>query len=248
MKKVILTIAAVACAMAMNAQWVIGGQVSLSTEGGHYDRYINDNHYVVPNDQSTTLTLLPKVGYNFNERFQVGLNFGITCTSGTDYSQAGYEASALLHADYENWSHSSVTGWKVAPYVRYNFAEFGKFTAFVEGEVALYGLGRGKVHEYEHIGDVIHDDEYIGNTSNFGVDINVVPGLNFAFSPKFSADLYIDLLSLGFSSKTTTHYDNQVDDINRTETNNNFYIGALANARTLSSHLGWFRLGFNIHL
>ena len=234
--------------MAMNAQWVIGGQVSFSTEGGHYDRYVTDNHYVVPQDQSTSLTLLPKVGYNFNDKFQVGLNFGLTCVSGTDYFQAGYSDFALELLDYENWSHSSAVGWRVAPYLRYSFAKFGKFTAFVEGEVALYGLGRGKLHEYEHIGDVIHDDEYIGNNSSFGVDINVVPGLNFAFCPKFSADLYIDLLSLGFSSKTTTEYQNQTDEIVRTDTENSFYIGALANARTLSSHLGWFRLGFNIHL
>jgi hypothetical protein len=106
MKKIMMTLAAVAVAATMNAQVYLGGTLGFTstkadTEGAK---------------ATTNFEIKPEVGYNLDENWAVGIALGFSSTKAGD-------------AD-------AVTTFEVAPYARYTFAKLDKVNFFLDGEVS----------------------------------------------------------------------------------------------------------------
>lgn len=106
MKKIMMTLAAIAFAATMNAQVYVGGTLGFSsskddTEGAK---------------ATTNFTIKPEVGYNLDENFAVGIALGFTSDK---------------HGDAD-----AITTFEIAPYARYTFAKLDKVNFFVDGELS----------------------------------------------------------------------------------------------------------------
>jgi len=78
MKKILMTLAAIAMATTMNAQFYIGGGV------GYSHSKIND----VKTDE---FKILPEFGYNLNDQMSVGATVGYTYSKTSDVKTNGFE-------------------------------------------------------------------------------------------------------------------------------------------------------------
>ncbi len=104
MKKIMMTLAAIAVAATMNAQVYVGGSLGFS-----YDKQ--------DEAKNTDWTVLPEIGYNLDDNFAVGMVIGFT--SGKNTSAAGIE--------------TKTSSFKINPYLRYTFVKFDKVNVFVDG-------------------------------------------------------------------------------------------------------------------
>ena len=160
MKKIILFCVAALMALAANAQVYIGGQVGFTAN--------SDN-------KTNALTILPEVGYNFNEHWSVGGTIGLVSTKVGDHS---------------------VSRFAFGPYARYTFLEMGPVRLFCDGGFAFLsgdgdsvwsvGLYPGialpvsdKFSFVAHIGELSYTSD---TTFNLGVNANnVTAGLYYSF-------------------------------------------------------------------
>ena len=96
MKKILMTLAAVAMAATVNAQVFVGGSVGVASVK------------VGSADAKTTYKFIPEVGYNFNDDWAVGV-------------QLGYQKGAcnLLTGSYGQDVETEL--FQVNPYARYTF-------------------------------------------------------------------------------------------------------------------------------
>lgn len=276
MKKVLIMLAFAGLAIAANAQskFVLGGQLGFNhTCGSNHmevnstpaidatipgvfdvDSYLSYGTYNMdPN--TTTIALLPKIGYQLNDKMQVGAHLGWIFSKTKTFSTP---LNYVMYADqdYEGWVTRSQSVFVLAPYFRYNLTEFGKFTLFCEAELTFGFAPNAKVHYYESaykdVAGINHpevDEDAEGyELKTTTIDLSITPGLNYKFNDKFSADIYIDLLRLGFNH---TAYKEVTETTTTTQelssSTNNFYFSANADAKTISNHFDFFRIGFNYH-
>lgn len=273
MKKVLLTLAVTCFAFAASAQIVVGGQIGFSTDNGNVNSHTvlsgsgvpgadYDRTWDRPADPYTSFTFMPKIGYNLNEKMQVGAQLGFTLTNQTIYNAVHGLAYTYTYPEAEDWEKISTFEFSIAPYFRYNVAEFGKFTFFCEAQF-YFTLTAKPTYTYHatKIEDAVTgftydavDTTFKGNTSRTSFGINITPGLNYKFTDHVSMDIYIDLLGLGFyHSHTNNFIDNNPNNVNGTytdteeynTTSNYFHFTANANAQTVREHLSLFRIGFN---
>ena len=118
MKKIMMTLAAVAVAATMNAQVYVGGTLgfqSLSSDG----------------NSASSFKINPEVGYNLNENWAVGLSVGYT-TNNIDYDKDGKFAGKL---------EKNNNTFSIAPYVRYTFAKLDKVNFFCDGMINYVSSG-----------------------------------------------------------------------------------------------------------
>lgn len=106
MKKIMMTLAAIAVAATMNAQGYVGGSLAFTSEKADYDGA----------KASTNFKIMPEIGYNLDEKLAVGVTLGFTSDKDGD-------------AD-------AVTTFEIAPYVRYTFAKLDMVNFFVDGELS----------------------------------------------------------------------------------------------------------------
>lgn len=218
MKKILLTLALAAFAMTASAQWVLGGNIGLNHDGDHDDNYTG----AYGSYARTSITVMPKIGYWLNDNMQIGANLGWNYFYSRTYGGASDSY----------WSHpqSSVV---IAPYLRYNVATWRNFTVFCEAQLN-FTLGlKSKTHTFVNGTETIADQN--DNFTSFG--INVVPGLNYAFTDKISMDVYINLIGL-YANMTTG--DGWKD--------HNMGLGIDMAGHTLNNHLNNFTIGFNYAL
>lgn len=132
MKKIFMTLAAAVLAISASAQVYVGGNVGIAStkiQGG---------------DSETTYKFLPEIGYNFNNDWAVGVEFG--WGKGTPVS--------IEDAD------SNVKTFEVNPYVRYTFLHSKYINVFMDG-----ALG------YKHYNGV-GDNYSIGLKPGVSVNLN----------------------------------------------------------------------------
>lgn len=253
MKKIVLTLALAAFAFAANAQFVLGGQIAFNTNGGsNWSSYITGNtttEYTMPRDVTTNFVFAPKFGYNLNDKMHVGVVLGFSNTVEKDYSN--YQTFYRDHKDFEGWHKTTTNSFYLAPYFRYTAFSYNKLSCFVEAQLTYMHAPKNKFHTYNTaIAGVLdsRDETVEGNTTTSSLAVTIVPGVNYRFSNHFSADLYIDIIGLAFTS-TTAHYKNTVAGTVTEWTNTIKDFGCIANlnAETLDDHLNLFRLGFNYH-
>ena len=106
MKKFVLSLLVALTGISASAQVYVGG------EAGFW-RNADDNH--------TTFTIQPEIGYNLNESWDLGIALGYS----HDYSK-GIEENAF----------------NVNPYARYTYAKFGAVSLFLDG---TFGINTYKV-------------------------------------------------------------------------------------------------------
>ena len=128
---------------------------------------------------------------------------------------------------------------------------FNRLSCFAEAQIAFTYSPKGKHHYYNtEVAGIINkrDTTILGNTTTTIFAITVVPGVNYRFSNHFSADLYIDLLGIAYTSETD-HYKNTDAGVTTESkgTRSDFRCVASFNAESLADHLNLFRLGFNYH-
>ncbi|MBQ9231280.1 MAG: porin family protein [Prevotella sp.] len=107
MKKIMMTLVAVAMATTMNAQAYIGGGIGFQTTSQG-------------DVTNTVIKLIPEVGYNLDANWAVGIALGYGHTKNS-VEVNGVETS--VKADV----------FAISPYARYTFAKFDKVNLFVDG-------------------------------------------------------------------------------------------------------------------
>lgn len=212
-----MTLALAAFAFAASAQqFVLGGNIGLSHDGKH------DDNFSTGSEAYTNISIMPKFGYWLNDKMQIGAQLG------WDYSYNRHYYGA--DDTYTSHPKSAVV---IAPYFRYNVANWKKFTVFCEAQLNVTLGLESSSHEFDKGKEVAgYPDKQKDNFTSFG--INVVPGLNYAFNSNFSMDLYINLARL-YAEKTS------YEDYSTHE----WGLGANMNAQSINAHLSNFSIGFN---
>lgn len=232
MKKVLLTLALAAFAMTANAQLVLGGNVKFNHDGNSTGDYSTN--------ASTEFSIMPKIGYWLNDVMQVGIQLGPTYT---------YTRTYAGDNNNDHYRSTNQWTWNFTPYFRYNLTTWKKFTVFCEAQLGIGITPKSSWKNVTAAGTTTGD----GTTNAFNLNINVVPGLNYALNDKISLDCYVDLLGLYYNYNSTT---NNVAGTDVTSYYHNYGLMANMNAQPilgfnpggLTGHLTLFRIGFNYAL
>lgn len=164
MKKIFMTLAAVAVAATMNAQIYVGGSLGFSSQKTTAE-YTEDNVTVSADASSTTFTFSPEVGYKLNDKMAVGLALGFTTGSADDTEN--------LDATIKN------TEFSIKPYFRYTFAQWNKVSLFADAEL---GFSTGKdTYEYSEDNVTVSTDQKYS-----GFHFAIVPGIAYQANEKIS--------------------------------------------------------------
>ena len=110
MKKIMMTLAAVAVAATMNAQVWVGGEVGFTSE--HLNGVGTENIFNVK----------PEIGYSLNEKFDVAIALGYSHSS--DKMNKNFGVAKFFTNSFE-----------INPYLRYKFVKAGNFFAFIDGGI-----------------------------------------------------------------------------------------------------------------
>ena len=183
MKKVFMTLLAVAVMGIANAQLFVGGDLSFSTSTMNSSSTIGgqtqtDKGY----PKLTNWLIAPKIGFQTG-KLSFGLAFGI---GGQKYVQKNENATPVTTFT------DKYTGFGAIPFFRYNVVEAGNLALFCELQVPIFS-GKNKV-KMEGGSDAFERDG--GKCTMLGASI--VPGLSYNFTDHLSIDVYIDILRLGF--------------------------------------------------
>ena len=199
MKKILMTIAAVAFATTMNAQLYLGGSFGISGGTNTTDK-IEDGGNVVSRDvKKFSLEVLPEIGYKINDNMAVGAEIGVDFTKETTpnyyYVGTGYlQYDTTVKGTYFNFN----------PYFRYIFVTWDKVSLFCDAQVGLrFGKGSTETPYYDpttgaHLGNQTRDVKY--SSYSFAI----VPGIAYQASEKISVVAKLGK-GLGYwHEKTTT--------------------------------------------
>ena len=124
MKKIFMTLAAVAVAATMNAQVYLGGAFGLGFQNKLIDKDGKDATGV-------SFAIKPEIGYNLNEKSSVGIVLGLGITNNGNEMTNYDERLKGLKAD------KTALQFEVAPYFRYKFVQFDKVDLFFDVMVGL---------------------------------------------------------------------------------------------------------------
>jgi long-subunit fatty acid transport protein len=189
MKKVfLLMVVAVFGMTTANAQLYLGGSLGFESEKEKEAE-----------SKTTTFTIAPEVGYSVSDKLDVGISLGIL---NSKLEKSFYEFQGM-NAFFDE---VKLSGWEVAPYVRYNMVQFGNFSVLAKASIA-FGGGKATVK--------IAGQEQEGKLSIIGV--NIAPVLKYTLSDKFDLLANLNFMSVGFNQQkvkdgeTTTNFGLNVD-------------------------------------
>ena len=221
MKKVFLTLVAVATMGIANAQLFVGGNLGFGMQNGSRESTISGTTVTVEKPKTTSWEVTPKIGFQM-DKMAFGLVFGVN----------GQKEFAK-NVDVENDEYTEkYFGWEVCPFFRYNAFEFGNFALFCELQVPITG---GKYSDkYVYAGTTV-ENKNAGKDFGFGVQI--VPGLNYSLSDHLNFDVYVNLLALGYQMDKYTEEDPNNND-KFVEKTSYFWAGVYSLPQTIT-------LGFN---
>lgn len=157
MKKIMMTLAAIAVAATMNAQGYIGGSFGLD-----FQNKLVDQKDPTKDATGMFFQIKPELGYNLDEKSSVGivLGFGLT-NNGNKMAINGVAPYAGQKTD------KTAIQFQIAPYYRYKFLQFEKVDLFIDAMVAL---------QYTKLDD--------WNNTTFGIGVR--PGVAFNANDKIS--------------------------------------------------------------
>ena len=216
MKKIALTLVLAAFAFSANAQWVVGGQFGFNTNSNR------DDAYSIGSTTTTSFNINPKVGYQLNDQFQIGLQILF-----------GYQTNRAYAGANNTYTSTPTSQFGVSPYARWNFGNWKNCTLFLEGQFIFGTSPETTTHMFLNGNETTIDND---DASSY-LGLTIVPGMNYKFSEHFSMDLYINIARLAWRSAT-----NAAD-----WTNSGFGIESNLNAQDINTHLTNFSVGFNYH-
>ena len=188
MKKIMMTLAAVAVAATMNAQVWVGGEI-----GFNADKTTVKNNGVSNDVTTNNFTIAPEIGYNLNEKWAVAMKIGFVHSEDN-----GVIKSMIENAGFNVPGKAMTNAFSINPYARYTFFKAGNFSAFVDG-----GVSYSTVH-INNMSDVMN------NINSFGVAIN--PGISYAVSEKVGLVAHLGDLSFNTSWTKAKNADIKVTD------------------------------------
>ena len=169
MKKIMMTLAAIAVAATMNAQGYIGGTFNLGFE----NKLIDQKNPTKTDATGMAFEIKPEIGYNLSDKWAVAVKVAFA------HSGNNAQVAALV----ANWGINNATtnAFAINPYARYTFVKSGNFSAFVDGGVAYSTI---------HINGT---SDVLGNINQVKVGFN--PGVAYAISPKVGLVAHLGDLS-----------------------------------------------------
>jgi len=159
MKKIFMTLAAVAVAATMNAQVYLGGAFGLGFENKLIDKDGKDATGV-------SFAIKPEIGYNLNEKSSVGIVLGFGLTNNTNQMLNRNDSFGELVLGNRKTDKTAIQ-FEVAPYFRYKFVQFEKVDLFID---AMVGFTYTKLDEW--------------NNTTFAVGVR--PGIAYTPTDKIS--------------------------------------------------------------
>lgn len=140
MKKFYLTLVALIMTVAASAQVYVGGEVG-------FWRNTDDNH--------TTFTLAPQIGYNLSDKWAIGTEIGYK----HNYKQ-----------------HVSTNGFEIAPYARYTVAKAGPVSFILDGGFG-FSTYKAKYSKDTALGEVSHESDSFN-----AWEIGIKPGVKVSLA------------------------------------------------------------------
>ena len=252
-----------------------------TTENSTMPADVNTNIYFRPSigymlNEKMQIGLGLGLNYNYEKTYNTVWNVVTNVDPATSPLGRIGQAYGPYTDKAEDWVTKSSFDFTIAPYFRYYLMEAGNFNFFCEASVALTFNGRPHYHLFatKIDADPTHlvagtarafDTTYVGDwggvavantnseswTKSGSIAVNIVPGVNYKFNERISADLYLDLLNVNFTHRWSNEsYDRSTTATTNTgKTNtssNSFNFGANFNSLSLNRFLA-FRLGFNYH-
>ena len=195
MKKVFMTLAAIAAFSFANAQIFVGGSLGISTSSGRtntsYTTTVGgvtnttEGEYKEPSNFD--LFVAPKVGFYLNDKLAVGLGLGINHFSETEYDYVG-----ITPNESEYTMKNVGTEFGLIPFVRYHFAEWNNFSLFGELTVGML-FGRSKDIETTANTEVVTE-----GPKGFALNVSVTPGVAYKINDHIQLEAMINLLGLNY--------------------------------------------------
>jgi len=209
MKKLFLALVLVAGTFFCNAQVFVGGNIGLGLQGGKTETTLGSQTSTVNSPKVTTFEINPFVGFMFDEKFGVGLDFGYGISS----SKTEGEILGQAYTAKDN-----VSAWTVAPFFRWVFGNFEKVQLYADAKVSFAGAN---TITKTTVGD---NTDKTNGPKGFEWGVAIVPGITYMLTDNLSLNGKINVLSLGYSSMKVTTQLNGSDN-KSVETTNNFGIG-----------------------
>ena len=202
MKKVFLTLAAVAAFSIANAQFFIGGSLGFSTQSGTSTSTYTTNYgsstttltYEEKSPSYSVFSFGTKLGYYFNDsKWAVGLRLGINHFHETEYDYYDYGQPTPDKAEPQNYIRTIGTEFGIAPFVRYHFADWNDFSLFAE-------LSTGVMFGNSEIIPTINGNEeaYRKGPQIFAFSINIMPGVAYRINDNIQLEATLDLFGLNY--------------------------------------------------
>jgi hypothetical protein len=203
MKKILMTLAAVAVAATMNAQLYVGGSFTLQGGKNTSESMVNVNGVnITTTDDVNTFAfgLLPEIGYKFGDNMAVGAQIGFEFNKSTQPTTNGTLSADITSKGFK---------FKFAPYFRYYFAQWEKVGLFFD---AQFGLGLGKDTQETPVwitdtnGNIIGVGSTDYDVKKTEVSFAIIPGVSYQASDKVSIVAKLgDGVGYWFKKTTTPH-------------------------------------------
>ncbi len=200
MKKILMTLAAVAVATTMNAQLYVGGSFGIqggtkTSEAPVTDENTGYTYTLSTDDKTFKFELLPEIGYKLNDNMAIGTQIGVVFNKNTTPQSVGNIMQDVTAKGFT---------FKFAPYFRYYFAQWEKVGLFFDAQLGL-GFGSTTSDRYYWVGTIpVQYDHKVKNTE---VSFAIVPGVSYQASEKVSIVAKLgNGLGYWFTKTTTPQY------------------------------------------
>ena len=185
MKKIMMTLAAVAVAATMNAQsqMYVGGSLGFTSSSEKNVGVLGNG----PFDKTVSeFAIAPEIGYNLDDKMSIGLVLGFS-TKKTSYDYKGTATGVSI-------DDATTTKFALKPYLRYQVLTFGKANIFVDG-----GLNFG-----------LESQKDMKPAMDLG--LFVTPGIAFNVSEKWSIVAKLnDMFAFGYHKDMVPDVNNAPD-------------------------------------
>lgn len=197
MKKLFLTVAVAAVALAANAQVYVGGELG-------FWRSTDNNH--------TSLAIKPEVGYQLSDKWDLGIGLGYNY----DYVGKG-------EIDGETALKNKINSFEVNPYARWSYAKFGPVRLFLD---MTFGINTYKT-KYEVLDPTAGlrgTDKYVSKTSDaqVGWRVGVQPGIAVGLTKNIDFIAHVGFLGYQDADDDYCSYGEQGFGFNVSSNNLNF--------------------------
>jgi len=166
--------------------------------GYKFDIYYHTDSRSNRKENGWSITLNPEIGWKVNERVQLGMRLGGTFANTiTNYSISFLDTTTTADLRVQQWS------WDVTPYVRYRLKTLFNDKLCIWLEAHLYA---GMDYPRVMAGDIKGTD-YDGLRHSISYGAQVSPLITYQFNKKSTFQIYLSILSLGYSGTTYCYTD-----------------------------------------